>query len=117
MWTRAQFREIHAVLVAEEELHAPDAGPGEGSRHLGCYFLCLAELFVADGSRLIALAVIAALLYMSDRWAEECLAVLLCHGKQCDFSVEMDELLHDDLLDVATRAFGGEVPGLLQFVG
>ena len=67
--------------------------------------------------RLETLAIVAAFLYMSDRRAEQGRAILLGNGEQGDFTIELDELLNDKLLDVATASVAAVLPGMLQFVG
>ncbi len=67
--------------------------------------------------RLEALAVVAALLYVADRRAEERRSVLLGDGQQRDLAVEADELLNDQLADVAARALAAVVPGVLELLG
>lgn len=70
-----------------------------------------------DGGGLEALAVVAALLDMADRRAEERGAVLLRDGEQRDLAVEGDELLDDEFADVAAAAAAPVFPGVFQFVG
>ena len=50
--------------------------------------------------RLPALAVVAALLHVSDRWAEQRRSVLLCHGEQCEFipPAGFFKLVHSNIL-------------------
>ena len=64
-----------------------------------------------------ALAIVAALLHMSDRRAEQGRAILLGNRQQGDFTIELDKLLNDKLLDVATASVAAVLPGMLQFVG
>ena len=48
--------------------------------------------------RLEALAIVAALLHMSDRRAEQGRTILLGNRQQGDFTIELDKLLNDKLL-------------------
>ena len=54
--------------------------------------------------RLKALAIVAAFLHMSDRRAEQSRTILLGNRQQGDFTIELDKLLNDKLLDVATAS-------------
>lgn len=67
--------------------------------------------------RLEALAIVAAFLHMSDRRTEQSRTILLGNRQQGDFTIELDELLNDKLLDVATASVAAVLPGMLQFVG
>lgn len=67
--------------------------------------------------RLKALAIVAAFLHMSDRRAKQGRAILLGNRQQGDFTIELDKLLNDKLLDVATASVAAVLPGMLQFVG
>ena len=59
----------------------------------------------ADGGGLEALSVVSTLLYVSDRSAETCGAILLGYGEEGYLAIESDELLDDEFLDVATASF------------
>ena len=74
-------------------------------------------MFGGNLRRLETLAVVAALLHVTDRRAEERRAVLLRDGQQRDLAVEADELLDDQFADVAPRALATVVPGSLHLVG
>ena len=51
---------------------------------------------------------------MSDRRTEQCGTVLLCYSEQSELRVEVDELLNDNLLNVATASFHSIVKSLFQ---
>ena len=79
--------------------------------------LCIGQMLGLHASGLEALAVVAALLHVSDRRTEECGTILLGDGKQGNFVIEGDELLHDNLHDVASATLAGTMPGFLQPIG
>ena len=115
--TGRQFGEIDPVVVAQEKFHAPQPGAGERFGDGRSHALRLGEVFGSDLGRLEALAVVAALLHMADRRAEQRRAVLLGNGQQRDFAVETDELLDDQFADVAARTFAAVAPCLFQLFG
>ena len=114
---RRKFGEINPVFVAQEELHAPQSGAREGFGDGGGHALRLGQMLGCDGGRLEALAVVAALLHVADRRTEERRAMLLRHGQERDLAVEADELLDNELADVAARPFAAVFPRLLQPLG
>ena len=77
-----------------------------------CLFQCLWCYLVG----LPTLAVVAALLHVSDGRAEERLAVFLSDGEQGKLAVEVDKLFDDDLAHVATASLHRFGKRLLQFV-
>ncbi len=117
MRTWRKFRKIDAVFLAQEELHTPDTGTGQSLGHSSGHPLRLAQMFGRNRGRLETFAVIAALLHMADGRTKERRAMLLRDGQQGDFAVEADELLDDQLADVAARPLATVSPRMFQFVG
>ena len=78
--------------------------------------LRLLQRVVADLIWLPTLAVVAFLLNVANRRTEQCRSFLLCDCQQGELRVEVDELLNDYLLHVATAAFHCLAESLLQFV-
>ena len=76
----------------------------------------LLEVFLFHRYGLEAFAVVTAFLHVSDWGAEEGGAVLLCHGEECYFIVKVDELLNDELLDIAAAAAHAVFPRMLQVI-
>ena len=85
VWTRTQLREDNLSLLAQEELYAPEAGTGQSLGHFACDVLSLLQSLLWKLEWLPALTVVAALLYVSDRWAEEGRAILLGYGEEGEF--------------------------------
>ena len=100
--TRREFAEDHLTLLGEEELHAPDTSTGERLCHCSRHLLRLCQCLVTNLVWLPRLTIVASLLHMSDRWAEESVTVFLCDSEKCELRVEVDKLLDDHLLNVAT---------------
>ena len=75
------------------------------------------QLTLLQFGGLPAALVIAPLLDVANRRAEQGWTVLLAHGQQGDFLLEPQEFLHDHQTGAAARTFGGGGPGLLQFLG
>ena len=59
---------------------------------------------------------VTAFLDMSDRGTEEGWPVLLGNGKQGNLAIEVDELLDNHLLDVATATFTSVFPSMTEVV-
>ena len=103
--------------MAQEELYTPKTGTAQSAGDLFGHILCVFQHLRSDGCRLEAFTVVAALLNVADRLAEQRRTVFLSYGKQGDLAVERNELLHDHFLQVATGTLTGAIPGLGQFVG
>ena len=115
--TGAQLTEEHALFFADKKLHAPNAGAGQSARHLVGHFLSGLQMLGFHGTGLETLAVVAALLDVTDGSAEECRSVLLRHGEQSDFVVERNELLDNHLHDISACTCTGGIPGGFQLIG
>ena len=97
---------VGLVLLLFAELLAPmvEGKPWKPAGGMGNYLMqSVFEL-------LETLPVVTTLLHMTDGSAEECGAVLLCHSEERYLVVKGDELLHDDLHEVATRTTAGIFP-------
>lgn len=113
---RGQFGEVDAILVAHEELDAPYPVARERGSDLAGHTAGFPEVFLTHDGRLPALAIVAVLLHMAHRRAEERGAVFLCDGELRDLVVEVDKLLHDDLHDITAGALAGLLPHLGDLV-
>ena len=82
VWTRAQLREDHLALLAQEELYAPESGTRQCLGHFAGNVLSLLQCLLWEVEWLPALTVVTALLYVADRWAEEGRTILLGYGEQ-----------------------------------
>ena len=85
VWTRTQLREDYLTLLAQEELYTPETSTGQRLGNFAGDVLSLLQSLLWKLEWLPALAVIAALLYVSDRWAEEGRTILLGYGEQGEF--------------------------------
>ena len=82
VWTRTQFREDHLALLAQEELYTPETCTCQCLGHFAGNVLSLLQSLLWEVEWLPALTVVAALLYVADRWAEEGRTILLGYGEQ-----------------------------------
>ena len=113
--TWRKFAEDDLALLGQEELNAPDAISGQGFRYLVGHRLCLFQGLIANLIRLPRLTIVATLLHVADRRAEQCWPpVLLGDGEEGELRVEIDELLDNHLLHVATTALHCLAESLLQ---
>ena len=85
VWTRTQLREDYFTLLAQEELYTPETSTGQRLGNFAGDVLSLLQSLLWKLEWLPALAVITALLYVSDRWAEEGRTILLGYGEQGEF--------------------------------
>ena len=65
-----QFGEYYFALFGQEKLHTPQSCARKCGSHLARHVLRLLQLVGRNGKRLPALAVVAALLHVSDGWTE-----------------------------------------------
>ena len=82
VWTRTQLGEDDLALFGQEELYAPKTSARQSLGHLAGDVLGLLQGCLWKLEWLPALTVVAALLYVSDRWAEEGRTVFLCDGEE-----------------------------------
>ena len=116
MWTRTQLREDNLALLAQEELYAPETGTCQCLGYFAGNVLSLLQSLLWNLEWLPALAVVAALLYVADRWTEEGRTVFLGDGEQGELRIEVDKFLDDYFLHVATTFFHCLLVSLLQFI-
>ena len=102
VWTRTQLGEDDLALFGQEELYAPKTSARQSLGHLAGDVLGLLQGCLWNLEWLPTLTVVAALLYVSDRWAEEGRTILLGNGEESELGVEVDEFLDDDFLHVTT---------------
>ncbi len=116
VWPGAKLGEYHLALLRQEELHAPKTVTSERLGHLVGHVLRLREGLIAYMERHPALTIVAALLHVAYRRAEEGWRVLLGHGKQGELRIKVYEFLYYHLLHVATTLLHGIAKSLLQLV-
>ena len=104
-------------MLGKEELYAPDACACKRLCDLFCHVFSLAQLVLGNGKRLPALAIVATLLYMSYGRTEEGGAVFLCDGKEGKLRVEVDKLLDNNFLYIASTSFHGCVERFFELRG
>ena len=114
MRPRAQLREDDLTLFGQEELDTPNAITCQRLGYLICHVLCLFQSLVGNLIRHPTLTIVATLLYMSDRRAENSWSILLGDGQQSKLTLEVDKLLNNDLFDVATSFLHGVTEGFFQ---
>src|SRR6476660_5149514 len=108
--TRAQFGEDRLVS-ADEEFDAEDAMPAKRLHDFSRLMARRLERALRDGGRLPAFAIVASLLPVADRSAEQD-AVLGRHGEESDLAVELDEFLDDHARPVAAHILDRIIPCL-----
>ena len=82
VWTRTQLGEDDLTLLAQEELYTPETSTGQRLSYFAGNVLSLLQSLLWKLEWLPTLAVVAALLYVSDRWAEEGRTILLGYGEE-----------------------------------
>src|SRR5690348_15297489 len=107
--SRRQFGEDR-LIASNEEFYSEDAMTAERLHNLARLEPRRLERFEGDGRRLPALAIIAEILPMPDRGAEED-SILGRDGEQGDLAVELHEFLDDHPRPVTAHLFDGMVPG------
>ena len=84
VWTRTQLRENYLTLLAQEELYAPETSTGQRLGYFAGNMFSLLQSLLWKLEWLPALTVVAALLYVSDRWAKEGRTILLGYGEESE---------------------------------